>query len=589
VKLEKVPGVNEALGYKQSGYVKFDPSKYGRKIGTGAFGTVFRCKVTPSLLEDLKNGLNVGSTNIYSSQPNLGDSVIIKIQLQNPTMSDKEFMANVARENSVHKELTSSPSCYKIPLASRPTCISNYVPKFYLSFVFGTKTRVPKDKIEYRCVTVMDSAGDMSAKEFASMLKGSRYPQLFVNWYLSFEKAVTSLWLAGYVHGDLHRENVMVNSKNGDVKLIDFGFAIKIPQSFVKNIADGASEMIASESNRSFADLWTNKPINGQQTLVDYTNRVMTGRRYKWYNPDYKVLQTMYNDIPKGGKQLIPNMRSSKWEIKRVRKEAPKARIIERHRTLDPRRRPPTLPRKVIEKAPSPSSSLESGEIRVTPVKKKTPWKPINGKYWADEPSPSTYVSAKSTVASPKSPTPVSKRELTPTPKALTPKEPTPKALTPKEPTPKALTPKEPTPKALTPFDKVNAKGRKVFKDEKGRTYVKQDDKKVYVKKLFTPKASVTTAVAPGSPMINTGKVDAKKRKVFKDSKGRTYVKPANKKVFVKKVFTPKANATTASSPSANTGKVDAKKRKVFKNVKGRTYVKQNNKKVYVKKLFTPK
>jgi phage repressor protein C with HTH and peptisase S24 domain len=139
----------------------------------------------------------------------------------------------------------------------------------------------------------------------------------------------------------------------------------------------------------------------------------------------------------------------------------------------------------------------------------------------------------------------------------------------------------------------VNAKGRKVFKDEKGRTYVKQGDKKVFVKKLFTPKASV--AVAPlGSPMVNTGKVDAKKRKVFKDSKGRTYVKPANKKVFVKKVFTPKASATAVvaaapSSPVADTGKVNAKKRKVFKNAKGRTYVKQNNKKVYVKKLFTPK
>jgi serine/threonine protein kinase len=415
------------------------------------------------------------------------------------------------------------------------------------------------------------------------MLKGSRYPLLFVKWYLSFEKAVTSLWLAGYVHGDLHRDNVMVNSKNGDVKLIDFGFAVKIPSAFVKNIADGASEMIANESNKSFADLWTNKPINGKQTLVDYTNRVMTGRRYKWYNPDYKVLQTLYNDIPKGGKQLIPNMRSKEWGIVRARKIAPNALNVAMSRTLDPRKSPPSPFRRMFKKAPeSPTNSLESGEIRATPVKKKTPWKPIDGKYWADEPSPDTYVSAKSTMASPKSPTPVSKRE--PTPKAPTPKAPTPKAPTPKEPTPR-----EPTPKAPTPFDKVNAKGRKVFKDEKGRTFVKQGDKKVYVKKIFTPKASVATAVVPGSPMINTGKVDAKKRKVFKDSKGRTYVKPANKKVFVKKVFTPKANATAASSPSANTGKVDAKKRKVFKNAKGRTYVKQDDKKVYVKKLFTPK
>jgi hypothetical protein len=46
---------------------------------------------------------------------------------------------------------------------------------------------------------------------------------------------------------------------------------------------------------------------------------------------------------------------------------------------------------------------------------------------------------------------------------------------------------------------------------------------------------------SPGkSPMINTEKVDAKKRKVFRDSKGRTYVKQGDKKVYVKKLFTPK-------------------------------------------------
>ena len=104
-------------------------------------------------------------------------------------------------------------------------------------------------------------------------------------------------------------------------------------------------------------------------------------------------------------------------------------------------------------------------------------------------------------------------------------------------------------------MDKVNAKGRKVFTDEKGRTFVKQGDKKVYVKKLFTPKRNAPSSPAmpvvinrgPGlSPMINIGKVDAKKRKVFQNSKGRTYVKPDDKKVYVKKLFTPKRISTSA-------------------------------------------
>jgi hypothetical protein len=151
---------------------------------------------------------------------------------------------------------------------------------------------------------------------------------------------------------------------------------------------------------------------------------------------------------------------------------------------------------------------------------------------------------------------------------------------------------------------KVDAKKRKVFKDSKDRTYVKQGDKKVYVKKLFTPKRNTPASPempvvinrGPGlSPMINIKKVNAKKRKVFQDSKGRTYVKPDGKKIYVKKLFTPPRSTAPviptvpARSPVVNTEKVNAKGRKVFKDSKGRTHVKQGDKKVYVKKLFTPK
>ena len=145
---------------------------------------------------------------------------------------------------------------------------------------------------------------------------------------------------------------------------------------------------------------------------------------------------------------------------------------------------------------------------------------------------------------------------------------------------------------------KIDAKGRQVFKDSKGRTHVKQGDKKVYVKKLFTPKRTsvplantrpvirAPNSVIPPrakdpviralSPMINTGKVNAKKRQVFKDSKDRTYVKQDGKKVYVKKLFTPPRaqNVVRAKSPVIppviNTDKAIVKKRKIFKVSKGR-------------------
>ena len=46
------------------------------------------------------------------------------------------------------------------------------------------------------------------------------------------------------------------------------------------------------------------------------------------------------------------------------------------------------------------------------------------------------------------------------------------------------------TKSSFTDTEKVNSKKRRVLRDSKGRTYVKQGDKKVYVKKLFTPTKS---------------------------------------------------------------------------------------------------
>jgi hypothetical protein len=478
----------------------------------------------------------------------------------------------------------------------------------------------------------MDFAGKSTATDYFRYLRKKKPGgNFYARFYTYFEKAICSLWLAGYIHGDLHRNNIMV-TKNGQVKLIDFGYAMRIPESFVKGIANGITTMIKNRNPRSFADIWTKDEINGTR-IVNYTNRVMEGRGFSWYNPDYKVLQTFYNEVPVEQRSLIPMLRSQMWGVRSQpgRKMAPNSQDVKFYRKIS---KSPSSPFKKLFKA-SPSSSLESGEIRVTP---KDKWVPKNGKYWADEVTPSEYRSP--TPESRRSPTPVSRKEPTPPTEKRNPYkrrirykdvndyEKTRAEIYSKKLTPpsevdakdrkvlknskgrthvynnnykkvyvkKVFSPKAPTP-ATAEIEKVNAKGRKVFRDTKGRTFVKQNGKKVYVKKVFSPKAPTPKAPTPATAEIE--KVNAKGRKVFRDTKGRTFVKQNGKKIYVKKLFTPKTTKSPglvvdkapapAGSPVVNTGKVDAKKRKVFKNSKGRTHVRQNGKKVYVKKLFTPK
>ena len=498
LRYEIIPEKNEVARMKiDKPGVSFNPIPHGERVGGGVFGKIYRCRVTENFMKDLKRAFNAGGVKVFESFPALGSFVIVKVVKQKPKMKDKEFFEDSAHENVIHSKLATM-RCNSSALA----CISNFVPEFYVSFV-------SKLAETHECITLMGSAGMTTVKKYQLKEAGA-----YTKFYARAEQAVCAMWLAGYIHGDLHRENLMVDDK-GNVKLIDFGMAAKMPDSFVMFISNGIKQMIQSGSTKSFGDLWTEGKMNGTQTVVDYSNRLMRGRRFPWYNPDYKSLRKMYNYIPSGGAKLLPGIRSKLWGI------------------------------------PMSGSPLENGEIHQSPVVPRPKWAPESGKYWADEPTPSTY-----------RPTP------TPSPKRTISKSPLPRLLSRTLP----VLPKSPPPKPvvkLAPIDrlnKVNAKGRKVYKDIAGRTYVEQNGKKVYVKKLFTPKRNVVVApivpkiapaiaskiasASPGrSPMINTEKVDAKKRKVFRNSKGRTYVKQGDKKVFVKKLFTPKRN-----SPVPNDG-----------------------------------
>jgi hypothetical protein len=90
---------------------------------------------------------------------------------------------------------------------------------------------------------------------------------------------------------------------------------------------------------------------------------------------------------------------------------------------------------------------------------------------------------------------------------------------------------------------------------------------------------------------------DPRLRKEFKKDSPRTAtpgirnspVKGSPRAESGKKSSPVRASSGKARSPFEDTGKVNAKKRQVLRDSKGRAYVRQGDKKVYVKKLFTPK
>ncbi|APC25549.1 PBCV-specific basic adaptor domain-containing protein [Only Syngen Nebraska virus 5] len=90
----------------------------------------------------------------------------------------------------------------------------------------------------------------------------------------------------------------------------------------------------------------------------------------------------------------------------------------------------------------------------------------------------------------------------------------------------------------------VNSKGRKILTGPRGGKYVIGPTGRKIPVKTVVSKIEKTKESKAKSPMTETGKINAKKRVVYKDSKGRTYVKPGDKKIYVKKLFTPKTETT---------------------------------------------
>ena len=79
----------------------------------------------------------------------------------------------------------------------------------------------------------MRDTGQLHAMEYVegktlnSWLDGPTLPSERLHVISQIQRALFCMWKAGYIHGDLHLNNVLVTKKN-KVKIIDFGFLTKV-------------------------------------------------------------------------------------------------------------------------------------------------------------------------------------------------------------------------------------------------------------------------------------------------------------------------------------------------------------------------
>jgi serine/threonine protein kinase len=300
--LQNLP-IQEALALSKQRATRqniFYPEKYGaKKLGAGVYGTVYLVRMTNEIFWELASLFQYGGGKILTRYPDVPSLVVIKITKQQSGTSDSAFYQENVRENLVHKRLYTA-QCLQV--GTKPLCISKYVPKFFMSCIIGKPRNL-------RSLTVMDPAGNTDLDKF---VRGKSIP---VALFIEIERAICAMWLTGYIHGDLHRANIMLDTNTMAVKIIDFGFALKLPPPFVAILGRRIYNKIARGDMDSLGDIWTQKPVDGKRRLVNYTNGVMKSRGFPWYNPDYKILRTLWNQVPRKLRSQIPAARSAAWGI----------------------------------------------------------------------------------------------------------------------------------------------------------------------------------------------------------------------------------------------------------------------------------
>lgn len=186
-------------------------SVYPRPIGKGSYGSVFECDVS-NLAEFSAFARNGGLVHRTGSPDSINenDDLAVKIQV----VRNATELSNLERESRVHQHVS--------------RFAKSVAPTFYFAGF---------------------SSSNWTYVTITSLVKGgSLCPiaerRLTAAGFRKIERAVMNLWGVGVLHGDLHCNNIMVDSK-GEVKIIDFGRAVVIPK-------DMRPKKISEALNRGF-------------------------------------------------------------------------------------------------------------------------------------------------------------------------------------------------------------------------------------------------------------------------------------------------------------------------------------------------
>lgn len=244
--------------------------------------------------------------------------VILKTaEINDPALVDRHL-----RQMATHQFLSTVPPCVLVPNMTKPLCPA--LPRFYFGGVLHHERK------DYG-ITVMDY---VPGKPLMAYTTG-QHP-FTAKVYVAVERAAAALWVNGIIHGDLHRKNILYDALGSKARIIDFSFAVVLPEDYRNEIRESLGRAV-SAGVRSLGEIFVaSESRYGVPGLQKYINRIQAGRQLTWFNADYVSLKYLFNKLSLEERRLVPETRKAAWGA-----ATPTPAPSTRKRTRSPRTRSP--------------------------------------------------------------------------------------------------------------------------------------------------------------------------------------------------------------------------------------------------------
>lgn len=269
---------------------KFDVfSLFGKEfvhpLSKGGSGSTYILDMNDSTYTALGKVIQAAEYSLRDTKTPLKKQLLVKVSVQGKSTSSKQFIHENMMENAAHVHLLrAQPTTVKCDAGpSLKLHAAPFIPKFHVCAILTGYTRLV-------CLTVMELVGN------ALPLRGLE-SQLTPSTYWEFVKALCSLYAAGVDHSDLHFHNVLLDSQ-GRIKIIDFGFAVKVPDDIRKAFLQDLARPDSATNINSII----------KSRMLRLTNAVQWKRwngNLTFYNPPYKALQVLYKRLHPAIRQCV--------------------------------------------------------------------------------------------------------------------------------------------------------------------------------------------------------------------------------------------------------------------------------------------